>query len=174
VEIDSNNLPVFHSPSRLRGRSELESSSKNSRKIIASFVLALTNMGLGDQAAAFKLIERAMAVIPIKTDAVEGPFRPKSSPIGGSGRRARPCYRRFTETTLDTVLYRPGFRPAVHSCAVPTRSVSRRSRIPKTLRGKAALIPPAFIWSTTGYELGDFLPQGLVADSPKPRCPKRP
>jgi len=74
VEIDSNNLPVFHSPSRLLGRSELESSRKNSRKIIASFVLALTNMGLGDQAAAFKLIERAMAVIPIKTDAVEGPF----------------------------------------------------------------------------------------------------
>jgi TolB-like protein/Tfp pilus assembly protein PilF len=37
-------------------------------------VLALTNMGLGDKAAAFKLIERAMAVIPIKTDAVEGPF----------------------------------------------------------------------------------------------------
>jgi hypothetical protein len=31
-------------------------------------------MGLGDKAAAFKLIERAMAVIPIKTDAVEGPF----------------------------------------------------------------------------------------------------
>src|SRR5436309_1648674 len=37
-------------------------------------VLALTNMGLGNKAAAFKLIERAMAVIPIKTDAVEGPF----------------------------------------------------------------------------------------------------
>jgi TolB-like protein/Tfp pilus assembly protein PilF len=37
-------------------------------------VLALTNMGLGDKAAAFKLIERAMAVIPIETDPVEGPF----------------------------------------------------------------------------------------------------
>jgi tetratricopeptide (TPR) repeat protein len=37
-------------------------------------VLALTDMGLGDKAAAFELIERAMAVIPIKTDAVEGPF----------------------------------------------------------------------------------------------------
>src|SRR5205814_8206412 len=36
--------------------------------------LALTSMGLGDRAAAFKLIERAMAVIPIEKDAVWGPI----------------------------------------------------------------------------------------------------
>jgi tetratricopeptide (TPR) repeat protein len=36
--------------------------------------LALTNMGLGDKAAAFKLIERAMAVISIEKDAVWGPI----------------------------------------------------------------------------------------------------
>src|SRR5260370_36463109 len=36
--------------------------------------LALTNMGLGEKAAAFKLIERAMAVIPIEKDAVAGPI----------------------------------------------------------------------------------------------------
>ena len=36
--------------------------------------LALTSMGLGDKAAAFKLIERAMAVIPIEKDAVAGPI----------------------------------------------------------------------------------------------------
>ena len=30
-------------------------------------------MGLGDKAAAFKLIEREMAVIPIEKDAVDGP-----------------------------------------------------------------------------------------------------
>ena len=30
-------------------------------------------MGLGDKAAAFKLIERAMAVIPIEKDALTGP-----------------------------------------------------------------------------------------------------
>jgi TolB-like protein/class 3 adenylate cyclase/Tfp pilus assembly protein PilF len=35
--------------------------------------LALTNMGLGDKAAAFKLIERAMAVISIEKDASAGP-----------------------------------------------------------------------------------------------------
>jgi TolB-like protein/Tfp pilus assembly protein PilF len=36
--------------------------------------LALVNMGLGDKAAAFKLIERAMAVISIEKDAVWGPI----------------------------------------------------------------------------------------------------
>jgi len=36
--------------------------------------LALTSMGLGDKAAAFKLIERAMALIPIEKDAVAGPI----------------------------------------------------------------------------------------------------
>jgi TolB-like protein/Tfp pilus assembly protein PilF len=58
-----------------QARSELEPFLKeqpeNYRLIL---VLALTNMGLGDKAAAFKLIERAMTVIPIKTDPVEGPF----------------------------------------------------------------------------------------------------
>ena len=36
--------------------------------------LALTSMGLGDKAAAFKLIERAMAMISIEKDAVWGPI----------------------------------------------------------------------------------------------------
>jgi TolB-like protein/class 3 adenylate cyclase/Tfp pilus assembly protein PilF len=35
--------------------------------------LALTNMGLGDEAVAFELIEREMAVLPIEKDAVDGP-----------------------------------------------------------------------------------------------------
>jgi TolB-like protein/Tfp pilus assembly protein PilF len=35
--------------------------------------LALTNMGLGDKAAAFKLVERAQAAIPIEKDAIDGP-----------------------------------------------------------------------------------------------------
>ncbi len=34
--------------------------------------LALTNMGLGEKAAAFKLIERAMAAVPIEKDALDG------------------------------------------------------------------------------------------------------
>jgi len=36
--------------------------------------LALTHMGLGDKAAAFRLAERAMAVNPIEKDAVNGPL----------------------------------------------------------------------------------------------------
>src|SRR5947208_17099557 len=34
---------------------------------------ALTNTGLGDKAAALALSERAMAVVPIEKDAVDGP-----------------------------------------------------------------------------------------------------
>jgi len=36
--------------------------------------LALTNMGLGDKAAAFALVERAMAAVPIEKDAIDGPI----------------------------------------------------------------------------------------------------
>jgi TolB-like protein/Tfp pilus assembly protein PilF len=35
--------------------------------------LALVNMGLDDEAAAFKLIEQAMSVVPIEKDALDGP-----------------------------------------------------------------------------------------------------
>jgi len=35
--------------------------------------LALANMGLGDKAAAFKLIEREVAAVPIEKDALDGP-----------------------------------------------------------------------------------------------------
>ena len=35
--------------------------------------LALTNMGLGDKAAAFAFVEKAMAVVPIEKDAMDGP-----------------------------------------------------------------------------------------------------
>ena len=47
--------------------------------------LALTNMGLGDKAAAFALAERAMAVIPIEKDALDGPMRSRSSPACSGG-----------------------------------------------------------------------------------------
>jgi serine/threonine protein kinase/Tfp pilus assembly protein PilF len=57
-----------------QARSELESFLKeqpeNSQLLE---LLALTNMGLGDKAAAFKLIERAMAANPIEKDALLGP-----------------------------------------------------------------------------------------------------
>jgi TolB-like protein/Tfp pilus assembly protein PilF len=57
-----------------QARSELESFLKEQpENHILIGDLALTNMGLGDKAAAFKLVERAMAVIPIEKDPLSGP-----------------------------------------------------------------------------------------------------
>jgi len=58
-----------------RARSELEPFLKEQPENFSLMGnLALTSMGLGDKAAAFKLIERAMAVITIEKDAVWGPI----------------------------------------------------------------------------------------------------
>jgi TolB-like protein/class 3 adenylate cyclase/Tfp pilus assembly protein PilF len=58
-----------------RARSELEPFLKEQPENFGLMgVLALTSMGLGDKAAAFKLIERAMTVISIEKDAVWGPI----------------------------------------------------------------------------------------------------
>jgi serine/threonine protein kinase/Tfp pilus assembly protein PilF len=57
-----------------QARSELESILKEQPK--NSFLLedlALTNACLSDKGAAFKLIERAMAVVPVEKDAMDGP-----------------------------------------------------------------------------------------------------
>ncbi len=57
-----------------QARSELESFTKEQPEsyfLIGD--LALTNMGLDDKAAAFKLIEQAMVVVPIEKDALTGP-----------------------------------------------------------------------------------------------------
>jgi TolB-like protein/class 3 adenylate cyclase/Tfp pilus assembly protein PilF len=57
-----------------QARSELESFLKEQPENFALIEnLALNNMGLGDKAAALSLSERAMALIPIEKDAVEGP-----------------------------------------------------------------------------------------------------
>ena len=58
-----------------QARSELESFLKEQpENYILMGDLALTNMGLGDKGAAFKLIEGAMVVVPIEKDALDGPF----------------------------------------------------------------------------------------------------
>jgi TolB-like protein/Tfp pilus assembly protein PilF len=58
-----------------QARSELESSLKEQPENFGLMGdLALTNMGLGDKAAALALSERAIAVIPIEKDALMGPF----------------------------------------------------------------------------------------------------
>jgi hypothetical protein len=56
-----------------QARSELEPFLKEQPENYALIGdLALTNMGLGDKAAAFKLIEREMAAVPIEKDALDG------------------------------------------------------------------------------------------------------
>ena len=58
-----------------QARRELESFLKEQPEnclLIAD--LALTNMGLGNKAAAFALTEQAMAVLPIEKDAMDGPI----------------------------------------------------------------------------------------------------
>src|SRR5205823_6293413 len=57
-----------------QARSELESfleEQPENYQLIGD--LALTNTGLGDKAAAFKLIEQEMATVPIEKDATDGP-----------------------------------------------------------------------------------------------------
>jgi serine/threonine protein kinase/Tfp pilus assembly protein PilF len=58
-----------------QARSELESFLKEQpENYLLIGDLALTNMGLGDKAAAFALTERAMAALPIEKDALDGPL----------------------------------------------------------------------------------------------------
>ena len=57
-----------------QARSELEPFLKEQpENYVLIGDLALTNMGLGDKAAALALSERAMTVVPIEKDAVDGP-----------------------------------------------------------------------------------------------------
>ena len=98
--------------------------SKNSRKILV-FIgdLALTNMGLGDKAAALALAERAMAANPIEKDALTGPSSDRDPrPGGGADGRARPRHRRFTETTLDTIRWGACLQTCRSLRAAPARS----------------------------------------------------
>ena len=97
--------------------------------------LALTSMGLGDKAAAFKLIERAMAVIPIEKDAVWVLFRSRFWPgcrrAWGSPTAPSPRYRNCSR--YRTMAH--GSKRAAYSCAASARSDVRsapeRSPLPK-------------------------------------------
>ena len=93
-----------------QARSELEPFLKeqpDNNNLIGD--LALTNMGLGDKAAALALAERAMAVIPIEKDAIDGPDSVEIfARVAAQHGRTRPRHRRFAETTLDTVQWRTG------------------------------------------------------------------
>jgi len=58
-----------------QARRELESFFKEQpENYVLIGDLALTNMGLGDKAAAFALIEKAMTAVPLEKDALDGPI----------------------------------------------------------------------------------------------------
>ena len=101
--------------------------------------LALTNMGLGDKAAALALAERAIAANPIEKDAIVGPIPIEIlARVAARRGRTRPRHCCFRKTTLDTVRRPTGCKRSAHSCAAPARSHVRsapqRSALPKTLR----------------------------------------
>ena len=84
--------------------------------------LALTNMGLGDKAAAFAFVEKAMATVPIEKDALDGPgpidFLARVAAQTGEPDRAI--------TAIQKVLSIPSgdmwCRHPAHSRAAPARS----------------------------------------------------
>ena len=85
--------------------------------------LALTNMGLGDKAAAFAFVEKAMAVSPDRERRARWPRSNRDPcPRGRANGGTRPRHRRFTETALDTVRRPTGCKRAAHSRAAPARS----------------------------------------------------
>ena len=65
--------------------------------------LALTNMGLGDKAAAFAFVEKGMAAVPIEKDALDGPGPIEILARVSVQRQSRPCCSSIAETALDTV-----------------------------------------------------------------------
>ncbi len=83
--------------------------------------LALTNMGLGDKAAAFGSVGTGHGRESDREGRLDWSLPDRDSCAGGSAHgRARPRHRSFTETTLDTVLQADSLAwRAAHSRATP-------------------------------------------------------
>ena len=85
--------------------------------------LALTNMGLGDKAAALVLAERAMAAVPVEHDALDGPIPieilARVAAQVGEPDRAIAALQKLLSTL---VRWPTGWGCAAHSCAAPARS----------------------------------------------------
>ena len=85
--------------------------------------LALTNMGLGNKAVAFKLIERAMAMVPVEKDALTGPGQIEVlRPGDGAWENPTAPSPHYKSYLSDTLCRPTGFEPAADSCAAPARS----------------------------------------------------
>ena len=115
-------------------------------------VLALTNMGLGDKAAAFGLLERAMAAMPVEKDALDGPvvietLARVAAQMGEPDRAISALRRAISLPTPNAA--------SVHCCAAPSRShvgsAARRSAISRTVQGEAAMNPRNFSGKCAHY-----------------------
>ena len=124
-----------------QARSELESFLKEQPENWQLIdVLALTNMGLGDKAAAFGLLERAMAAMPVEKDALDGPVvietLARVAAQMGEPDRAISALRRAISLPTRT-------QPPFTACAAPPRShvgsAARRSAISRTVQGETAV-----------------------------------
>ena len=66
--------------------------------------LALTNIAVGDKAAAFAFVEKGMAAVPIEKDALDGPGAIEIlARVSVQMGEPRPCCSSIAETALDTV-----------------------------------------------------------------------
>ncbi len=85
--------------------------------------LALTNMGLGDKAAAFAFVEKAMAAVPIEKDALNGPvpieILARVAAQMGEPDRAIAALQKLLSIPYAVAA---GFKRAAHSRAAPARS----------------------------------------------------
>ena len=108
-----------------QARSELESFLKEQPEnyhLIED--LALTNMGLGDKAAALALSERAMAANPTERDAITGPapievFARVASQIGKPDRSIAALQKLLSSTCTRATGYK---KHTAHSRAAPIGS----------------------------------------------------
>ncbi len=107
-----------------RRAANLNLSSRKSRKTIVLIGdLALTNMGLGNKAAALALSERAIAANPIEKDALTGPvpieiFARVAAQTGEHDRAIAALQKLLSIPYARLSVY----KLAAHSCAAPARS----------------------------------------------------
>ena len=107
-----------------QARSELESFFKEQpENHILLGDLALTDVGLGDKAAAFALAEQAMAANPVEEDAVSGPCSDRDRrPRGRASGRSRSRHRRFAKVIIDILCGAAWSGGADHSGIASARS----------------------------------------------------
>ena len=105
-----------------QARSELESFLKEQPENFNLLGdLALTNMGLGDKAAALALAERAIAANPIEKDAISGPSGIETL-ARVAAQMGEPDRAIAALQKLLSIPARYGYSSAIYSCSASPRS----------------------------------------------------